>query len=209
MIMKPCGEHKTTLVADIRHSDKVVAVRLAEKNDEFREAVKELGFRWDWELRQWTKPLCFKTGNPTDRVAEAACTLLDAGFMVRLHDENAISKALKRDFEPEQVRWVVKIVGGTFDGWLRISWGRKDDLYNEARQLPGAKYAFNSINVPPDAALEVEDFAESYDFALSQGAAELIENYKSELASGLIFSTPKREEAQDNHGPRDNPKLRH
>ncbi|MCX2780435.1 hypothetical protein [Microbulbifer thermotolerans] len=191
-LLKPQGELESSLVAEIRLLSGELRVSLAEKNDKFRQVVKSIGFRWDWDHSCWYRPLGFQAGNPVDRAAETAHRLLEAGFIVRLYDEEARAKAISGEFEPEQRRWVVKSVGGKYDGWFRISWPREDDLYNAAQALPGSKYYSGDVYVPADAALEVADFAERYDFALSEGAKGLIEGHQAALSQGVVVDKIKK-----------------
>lgn len=157
-----------------------------EKDDLFREIVKELGYVW--ENGAWRKIISEFTGSSLDRVAELGNKLLNAGFTVRFPDRESMEKAVDATYEPECTRWIKK----ASDGKLAIHWrGRNDTLYQAARKLPGAKYFEGAIIVPVERYSEIEDFAETMEFKISKKAAAEIELFRQKEQK-FIKVTPNR-----------------
>lgn len=193
-LLKPAGEPASAQIADISQRADTLCISFPERNDAFRAAMHALGYKWS--ATHWAKPLSFRTGEPADRMAEAAHAILAAGFMARLHDVAAREKAVSGDFQPEQRRWVAKGTAGTYAGWYAITWPKSDDLYAPARKLLGSKYANGCIYVPPGSTDEVLDFAEHYGFALSPGARAVADAHLAELARGMVVERPKALESK-------------
>lgn len=188
-LLKPVDAPKSTQVAEIRLAGKELHVAFAEKREDFRLLMRGMGFHW--AERYWARTLGLTTGAPVDRMAETAHRIIGAGFMVRLHDDEARTKAIRGDFAPEQTRWVTKAVGGAYDGWCRIQWSKTDDLYAPAKSLLGARYNAGCIYVPSGSILEVMDFAERYGFAASTGVREMLAAHQAALAAGAVIADPK------------------
>ncbi|MBW7903136.1 MAG: hypothetical protein H3C26_16785 [Rhodocyclaceae bacterium] len=188
-LLKPAEAPKSPQVAEIRFSGKELHVTFAEKREDFRLLMRGMGFHW--AERYWVRTLGLTTGEPIDRMAETAHRIIGAGFMARLHDDEAHAKAISGDFAPEQTRWVTKTVGGAYDGWCRIQWSKTDDLYAPAKCLLGARYKDGYVYVPPGSILEVMDFADRYGFAASIGIREMLAAHQAALAAGAVIADPK------------------
>lgn len=189
-LLKPAVTLASKHVAEITHKDNAISVTFPLFNDALRDAMHALGYKW--VSPHWSKALSYRTGDPTDRMAEAASTLLAAGFMVRLHDVQARDKTVSGQYQTEQRRWVGKGVAGQYIGWYAIQWPKSDDLYAPAKRLLGARYKDGTIYVPPGSADEVLDFAQQYGFLLSPGATELAEANRAALARGVVVTAVKK-----------------
>jgi|GEM_PF-5161670 len=189
-LLKPAAEPLSNQIAEIKLQGVKLQVALAEKNEEFRQLMRGLGFHWDGAL--WVRVLGVTTGDPVDRMAETAHRIIGAGFMVRLYDNEARAKAVSGEFSPEQTRWLTKSAGGSFDGWVCIQWPRSDDLYRPAKALPGARYKNGFVYVPPGSVQEAADFAEHYGFSLSAGVRQMLDAHTQALAHGTVIDEPKK-----------------
>lgn len=202
-LLKPACEPKSQQVAEISlaGSGKEIRVSFAEKREDFRLLMRGLGFAWS--DRFWARSLNFMQGDPIDRMAETAHRILALGYLVRLHDDDARSKAVSGDFQPEQTRWVVKANGGAYDGWCRISWPKSDDLYEPAKRIIGARYKDGHVYCPPGSIVEVADFAERYGFAMSESPRKMLEAHQAALAGGVVVTDIKAApKAVVDHGDR-------
>lgn len=168
----------TDAVAVISFDDNYVEVEF-ERNSDFREIVKGLGYSWNGE--SWEKEIKETTGTVKERVAEVGNSLLNNGFPVSIMDENVRNMAIKGNFEPECRRWIY-IRPKTRS--LAIHWsGYSDDLYLESRTLPGAKWIDGGMVVDIAHYKEVQDFAEFNGFKFTKAAKLAIKEHIDELKS--------------------------
>lgn len=176
----------SNVAAQIDFTENLVSVRY-EKNEKFREIVREL--RYSWNGTAWERKITQTTGSSVDRAAELGNKLLNAGFPVTILDNETREKAINGMFEPECTRWIMYRNKGDYEGWLAIWWDKKkEDLYHVARSLPGAKWDKPSIVVRPEHYKEIEEFAELYGFKFSEQARKTIEDIKNKIinASKII-----------------------
>lgn len=155
--------------------------------DTLRETVKALGLSWSGQC--WQKTLGEQDENPADRIAELGHHLLATGIPVLIWDETLRAKAVAGDYQPLHPRWVTAT-----SKLFYLHWPREDDLYTQARRLPGSKYQSPCVTVPASHWEEVAGFASIHDFRLSQSAADLIDAMENARLSALIaeVSQPKR-----------------
>ena len=170
-IAKP-EEYTHTGVVDIKAGDNRISAHYP-KNEDFRQLVKSLGYRWDGEA--WVMSITYATGSAAERAAELGNKLLNAGFAIRIQDADTLRNAIEGKYEPMCHRWISK---SAKTGRFIISWGRDDDLYAQAKKLPGAKYVSPKIVVPSKEWESVVDFAETYGFRFSPVAQELIDEMR-------------------------------
>lgn len=192
-LLRPPGEPVCGHVAEIAFVPPSLRVRMPVKHEEFRQAMRDAGFSWRDGF--WARDLGPRNGDPADRMAETAHRILALGFLARLHDTRARAMALDGSFQPEQKRWVVKATTGPYAGWFRLDWPRDDDFYEAAKRLLGARYHRGHVHVPPGSADEVEDFAERHGFVFSDGARELIDRHRAEIAAGITVAEIKAKPA--------------
>jgi len=187
----------TETVAEIRALEDSVEISFPERRDDFREIVKNtLRMRWDRDKSQWRRVTNKKSGAPVDRAVEAGYRLLVAGFPVRIYDEELRQKAIAGDYEPECTRWIMKRVSGDYAGWFVIEWGRGEDFYKVARKISGSKYDRPDVVVPPEKYDEVLDFAEMYEFQLSEGAQEVVETARRIKENSVVANIELPKEKQ-------------
>jgi len=186
----------TDVPVEIKTTNNTIKVYF-EKNEDFRQIVKELGYRWNKPC--WERELRATNGTIEDRVAELGNKLLNAGFPVMILDKKAREKAISGNFEQEHTRWVYARMDDEYKGWLSIEWqGYNNDLYKTARKLPGSRWN-KGVLVKVEYYKEIEDFAELYDFRFSEGATKLIEEHKKSLEDieEVIPTKVKEKELKD------------
>lgn len=155
-----------------------------ERNDKFREVVKNLNFKW--VNTKWLKNISELTGSYIDRASELGNKLLNAGFTICILDEEIRNKAIAGDFEPECDRWI-KI--NFKSDKLAIKWYDKNDyMYSAARKIKTSKWDSTTKSVLVDVSHyeEVQEFAKFYECKFTEKALGFIKQYKIELANILI-----------------------
>lgn len=191
MTIRP-SEPVTNLVAEIRIQDNLVIVEYPERNEEFRLLLR--GLKFTWQNGRWERKTGIKSGSPLDRATELGVKLLAKGFPVRVYDATLQAKILTSEYEPECTRWIMK---NADSGKFLISWDRSDDFYSESKKLPGARWESGvGMLVPKEAFREVMDFADRYQFRLSPGAQELLEEARAEFEVAMVadVKVPQKEQ---------------
>lgn len=182
----------TPLVVEIITTNRGVAVSLPEKDETFRELVKELKFRW--QNGRWERLTGLKTGSSAERATELGVKLLAAGYPVLVHDDKLRDLILTSDYQPETSRWITRI---TDTDKYCISWDRNDgDFYTESKRLPGARWdRGQGMVIPKESFREVQDFAEKYSFRFSPGAIEVTALATKAFEASMVADvTPKLKE---------------
>lgn len=198
---KPITEN----VAEIRAGEKFVEVSFPEKREDYRQLVRfKLGYSWNKEKLVWRRDLKVTNGSAHDRAAELGNRLLAAGFPIRIYDETLRVHAVYGTFEPELKRWIAKRASGKYDGWFVITWPREEDFYKAAKRLRGSKYDKPSVVVPAEQFQEIIDFAEMYQFSLSDGAKTLIDTAR-DVREGALKASVKAPEKHELPEPGDKP----
>lgn len=183
----------SSLVAEISIKGDTVEVNYPERNESFRQIMKNHGFEWK---PGWKRTIGKYNGSIQDRAAEIGNKLLAAGFPVRIYDEEIRRRAVAGEYAPEPVRWVKAMTEGDYKGWFSISWPYGgNNYYDAARKIPGSKYQSPNVIVPPESFLEVLDFAQMYKFNISDKAQEIIETAQQlkERALTTGVKVPKSE----------------
>lgn len=174
------------IAAEIQLHENVISVRHPERRNDFKELVKSLGYSWSDSL--WKRTIDGLAGNPADRAIELGHMLLAHGFIVRMFDEVLRARIVSGDFEPERTRWITKIISGPHLGWFAIKWGHAEDYYHVSRRLPNSKYSSPYVVAPPAQFEQVLDFAQMYDFKLSDGAQVIINQAREDKEKTLMVS---------------------
>lgn len=163
----------SSLVAEISIKGDTVEVNYPERNESFRQIMKNHGFEWK---PGWKRTIGKYNGSIQDRAAEIGNKLLAAGFPIRIYDEEIRRRAIAGEYAAEPKRWIMARTTGDYTGWLVISWPYGGtNYYDAARKIPGSKYSSPNVLVPPESFMEVLDFAQMYKFNISDGAQEVIE----------------------------------
>lgn len=152
-------------------------------------AVKTLGWRWD-DLRRVWHIQGGRTGPALDRLAEAGCALLAAGFIVAAPNADVAQRIRDGDYRPPQLHWVAVLTTGPYAGWFYITWGRGEDMYRTAMRLHGARYAKPGVACPPEAYDEVLDFADEHGYSLTEGALKLADAARGRLWAAEAVAEP-------------------
>jgi hypothetical protein len=171
-------------------SEEKLCIEFPEKRDDFRTLVKAHGFSWG--NGRWYRNLSITTGSKEDRISEMGNLFLTEGFIIRIFDEELRQKAIDGSYEPEHTRWI-KFYKGKFS----IKWKRySEDFYEEARRIPTSKWDNPTVDVKAEQFEAVLDFANEYDFRLSQGALELVEESRRAKEAQLIPTVKKGADAK-------------
>jgi len=161
--------HDGAAVIEITASKAVVA--RYEKNDDFRAVVKDAGFSWQYST--WRCIPDEKTGDAENVAADLGNRLLKAGFAVIFPSQEIMEKSVTGDFEPITKNWI-SVVGA--NKHFIITHVADDNMYKEAKRIPGSKWDRFSqgLLVPASSWAEIQDFARENEFKLTQGAQELL-----------------------------------
>jgi hypothetical protein len=95
----------------------VVTIHSPERVDALVKITKAMGYRWSSERGAWILRSSYKTGELTDRAAEAGNALLSAGFAVSFNSQEIADKAINADFEPVTPLWVSVYTKGEHTGY--------------------------------------------------------------------------------------------
>ncbi|MCK7579282.1 MAG: hypothetical protein MZV65_28500 [Chromatiales bacterium] len=175
----------TATVAEIRLIGERIEIVFPEKREDFRQLIRyELGYAWSGTA--WGRVITDRSGPLADRVIEAGHRLLSAGFPIRLQDADLRARAVAGDYAPEQKRWITGYTAGKYQGWLCLQWPKDDNIYTPAHRLPGCRYDKPNIAVPPASFDAIEDFAEAYQFAISDTARRYLDAARTAHESALI-----------------------
>lgn len=183
-----------------RAHDGIVDITVAEgcvsatyrKDDSFREVVKTLSYSWNGGRSAWCLQIGETTGTAQERAAELGNKLLNAGFAIRIQDPDTLRNAIEGNYEPMTHRW---IRAQTNSKGFSIAWSYGDDVYWQARKLPGAKYASSRMLVPAREYEAVLDFAEAYGFHLTPDAQRLVDS----LMGTVVVPAARKDAAYDEH----------
>jgi len=203
-VLRPKGEEQIEVPAEVWVGESTLYTRLPEYSDAFKDAMHRQNMSWNRGQKRWERALRHWHGPMRDRCVELCCEILAAGFACKLPHEDLAEAVRREDYEPEHTRWVLARMSGDYEGWFVIRWDRDvDDLYDEARELPGSRYDKPNVVVPADAHEAVLDFAERYDFRLSGKAEQLAEAAREAEAADLIADprAPEKEAAPDEDAP--------
>ncbi len=198
-------ERETELVTEIKLSTKedMIYISYPEFNSKLGQIMRNLNTEWDGNIGKWVKYLNSRTGKKEDRMAEIGNKLLAEGFPIRIYDPEIKQKAIDGDYEPECTRWVLRRMGGKYEGWLAISWNKKtENFYNEARRIEGSRWDNPRLLIPPESFEDVLGFAETYGFKISEKAMEEINRAKRLKEQAIVkgVKTPKYEPKKKKQG---------
>lgn len=146
------------------------------KDSTFSNLLRSLSFKWDRSAGAYVREITeWKNGTVKDRASEVVNNLLLKGFRVMCLDEDIREKAIRAKFSRECTRWIVRFEG---TNKLGVRWDRNkgDDLYNEAKSLPGAKWDRDrgAMMIDTKDWREIRDFADIYEFGISPGAEKAL-----------------------------------
>ncbi|NBN62755.1 hypothetical protein [Pannonibacter tanglangensis] len=137
-----------------------------------------------WVIK--TDPL---SGDPLHVAADLVSQLVAKGFIVSLDHDGVRNLVETGTFTPAVWRHVRMVLSRRGRLMAHISWPLSDDLYRQAKSLPGALYVNRAVQVPVIAIESVADFAERYGFALSPATRRAIERHAAALANGGTAET--------------------
>jgi hypothetical protein len=189
-VIRPAKPASKT-IARISSQNGILRVLYSEKCEDFREAIK-LKCKFEWSNPFWVKKV--KPEDLDYEASYAAYSLLSSGYCVQSEMMGISERVVSGSFAIAGLRKIARAVGGDYDGFLSISWpGAGDNYYDEAIAITAAKYSSGSIYVPSEHYEEILDFAERYDFSITQAGQELIEVMKHSASVGFIPSKKRRQ----------------
>lgn len=157
-----------------------IKVSGGERNEEVRNYLKNKDF--SWENYSWCKKIVKKSyyeDNTIERIAEIGNKLLSLGWAVSIMNSKAREKAIKGDFIPELHKFIIKKEEN-----IKIIWkGQNDKIYKASRELPKSKWNNGGTIVNPVYFREVRDFAELYNFKITDEAEKLLKEYEEKINS--------------------------
>lgn len=169
-----------------------------EKNWDFIEIVKDLNYTW--KDGQWKKEIWEIVGTASDRAAELGNKLLNAGFSVMILEEEIRNMAINGTYEPQHDRWIVARKKEFEEGKLVLRWEiRSKSLYEASRKLPGSTWNKGTV-VKLDYYREIQEFAELYDFKITQKAQAALDEYRNTIEKIENTIPAKKEEKQYKDG---------
>jgi hypothetical protein len=174
-ILRPLAPQTDSIVR-ITFENDVLYLTIDHYNEDLRLTAKNLGFIW--KRPSWARRITKFNGSAEDRIIEAAYRLLERNLIVHIPSAAFSERIENGDFTDEWTRWIAKHSGGKYDGHFSIRWHKSEDFYSEAKALPGARYSKRHVYVKKEHFEQVADFAQIYDFQISDGAYELIEEAK-------------------------------
>lgn len=195
----------TETVAEIRVLGDAITIHFPEKLEDFRSVVKALGYTWT--DGHWTRTVGRFNGPPADRAAEAGHALLAAHFAVCILDDTLRAKAISGTYAPECTRWIRALAAGDHVGWFTILWGRGEDYYDAARRITRSQYAEHRVVVPPEQFAQILDFAQLYDFHLSDAAQALVDQARAARATMTVIVAPRKRATPQATVPSDVPPV--
>ena len=197
VILAPEEKKSGTLVT-VTYTETQVTVE-SPKDPTVIQTVKAAGFRWNDYA--WKLDIDVLTGKASDRAAEIANKLLNAGYQVTV-PASIRQAAVSGNYEPRCTRWISRYKDD--DDHVYVSWNRDDDMYYHAKEITGAKWVSRrGMRVPTSSADEIEDFAQLYGFQITDGAKEAIAEYRKSVTivapeSGETAEKKDGKEALDN-----------
>lgn len=179
-------------IVEINVVDEGKAVELTYQKDcDFIELVKGLGFRW---RNVWRRNINELTGSYKDRMAEIGNELLNNGFRIKIYEEQIRMMAVRGDFEREHYRWI------SFDATenkFKFHWEYGNDrLFNIIKKIPGTKYGSGSFKADLCNYEAIEEFAELYDFRFTERAINEVEHYIKEIEKISIVEPTRVEKTE-------------
>lgn len=176
----------TETVARLRSVGNIIQIEFPEKRDDFGKIVKTFG--GIWQRPYWEREIGNLAGDPAERMIELGHKLLSAGFNVAVESEAMQDAIVSGTFSPEITRWVLVVRSGDHVSWFALKWSKRDDLYNEAIKLTGARYAPPYVVVPPEHYDQVLDFADVHEMKVSDASKELANKVSELMALAVVFS---------------------
>ncbi len=154
-----------------------------EKREDFRDAVKAFGCRWDDGIKKWTLQVNADQVNAT--AIEIGAHLLGSGFVVRVLDTD-VREAIKSGD-------VTKSDGRRIDyagkDHFRVDWRRIDgDYYDEVRKIPLSKWdkTNQTVLVPIGATDDLRDFAKRFGFPMTEQATAAADAFDAYRRAGMV-----------------------
>jgi hypothetical protein len=155
-------------------SENAVSAVLPVKNQHFAGVAKKFLLKWDGEV--WKRTYPSYLGPIEDRAAELGATLMKCGYIVNFRQASVRDKVVSGGWAPEHMRWIIAVVQGEHAGKLFVRWNRdKEDLYNKALRIPGAKWVRDfGMVFRPDEVESIRDFARLHDFRFTSAAEGIL-----------------------------------
>lgn len=175
-------------------------------NASFHQLARKYDFEWSGDHKKWRK--FSASAHTEDRAAEFGYMILLEGFSLSLDHQEVFRRIKENDFEYEPIRVIDICDFQGYENYLRVSW-KRNDLYSCVRHnLYGSKYLkkYSAIVVPLYFHQEIYDFAEDYEFLITERAKNSIEEGKKDIFKLFNLKRPEKKKETVFHTP---PKLKH
>lgn len=154
--------------------------------------VKKLGYRWNSSQKTWERNIDKFNGPLIDRLVELATKLLDKGYAVKVPEEY-LESIKKGEYASERTRWVTwSSKKNMFLVWWEYNEKIKSAFKNIKSTCENYKYY-----VKVEFYQEILEFAEIFNFSISELAQENINQYKKEFEDKKIKVTVKKSSKTD------------
>lgn len=160
-----------------------------QKDNDFIECVRSLGYRWKGK---WRKNITELTGSYKDRMAEIGNLLLNEGFSIRIYNSEIRQKAISGQFEREQERWIIFNIEEN-KLWIKWEYGN-NKLYTIINKLPGSKYKNGKMLIDIANYEVIKEFAELYNFKFTKKADEKIKHYIEKMKNVTVVNPSQIED---------------
>jgi len=162
-------DSKTKTTAEIIIENEKIIV-LSDKNEIIINVLKEYNYHWNSDEHHWELKLTNLMGAAEDRAAEIANKLLLEGVPIIAYSQEVKIKAIYGTFKRLHTRWVT-----TQDNLCKIKWSKKEDYFKQSKLLPSARWKDGGMLISPKYYDEIIDFADIYNFKITEGAKKLLE----------------------------------
>ena len=162
----------TSTIAKITNTENVVRIEFTERNDIFKNVVKNKKYKWNSNDFCWERTFPIYLLPIEDRISEIALLLIKNCISVCVYDNNAYNKVKNNEFELECSRWV--IYDNIYNCFI-IKFNIEDKLYDVIKRIKGNKYINSTtFQFNKEYFNEVIEFADCYGFKFSKKALDLI-----------------------------------
>lgn len=177
-----------TSVARLSISGDSLRVLFPELNKDFQALMHNS--KMEWERPHWTRT--FNLSADLDhKCAELADSALKEGFCVIVPSETIAQLIVQENYQRTVRRAILVDDSPEYYGWFCIWWDRSENFYDAARRIAGSRWRKPNVLAPPEHWDEVFDFAEMYDFTITNEAKGVAERARSMMESALLVDRSK------------------
>lgn len=182
-------------IAEIQENNGRILVRLSVFDEEVISILKKHSFHWEDKRGIWERIVKWDSGRDLrqDRAVEVGVCCLQSGHAVFIAEKALRERVAIGDYQPEVFR---RIEVGKSERWglrFRLVWSGEKDSSTLARlvtKIRGTKVYPDAAYAPSSRFEEVEDFAETHGFTLTDEAKGLISQERRAKSLRLVGVDP-------------------